>query len=126
MAAPVDSARGLAVVGWRRMSPTKHGKVFNEALEEHIRSTKATHLVSGGASGADSMAEAWAKENNMRIDVFKADWTLGKKAGPIRNTRIVENSVAVLAFVHPDSRGTWDTINKAKSAGKPTSIIRIN
>lgn len=31
-------------------------------------------LVSGGAKGADALAERYASENNIEIEVFNADW----------------------------------------------------
>src|SRR3954470_15364903 len=35
---------------------------------------KITEVVSGGAKGADSLGEKWAKENKVKIKVFKPDW----------------------------------------------------
>jgi hypothetical protein len=43
-------------------------------------------IVSGGARGTDTFAERWAKENNILIKIFKANWDMyGKSAGYIRN-----------------------------------------
>src|SRR5690242_4999307 len=56
-------------------------------------------IVSGGAAGADSMAEKWALENNVKTCIFKPDWEKhGKSAGFIRNKDIVDNSDLILAF----------------------------
>lgn len=46
-------------------------------------------IVSGGARGADKMAEQYAKEHNYRCEVFPAEWNkYGKKAGFIRNSEM--------------------------------------
>jgi len=40
-----------------------------------------------------------------------------------RNTLIVRDSTLVIAFVSPQSRGTYDTINKAIKMGR--KLVRI-
>ena len=48
-----------------------------------------SEIVSGGARGADSLAEKYSKINNIPIKIFKADWNYyGKKAGFIRNKKM--------------------------------------
>lgn len=32
-------------------------------------------IINGGARGADSMASRYAKENNIKLEVFPADWS---------------------------------------------------
>ena len=61
-------------------------------------------IVSGGARGADSLAEQYAIDNNIKLTVFYADWeTYGCKAGHMRNQYIIDNCDVVLAF--------WDGIS---------------
>lgn len=85
-----------------------------------------TRLVSGGASGADKLAERYSMVYNIPIKVFYPDWkTYGKAAGPIRNKLIVQASDFVVAFWDHASRGTLSSINLAKSFGKPIHIIDI-
>lgn len=74
-------------------------------------------IIHGGALGADSMAEFWAKENSVKTLVFRADWTQhGKAAGPIRNRQMVKvGPDIVIAF--PGGPGTADMIKVAKEAG---------
>ena len=81
-------------------------------------------IVSGGARGADSLAGRYAKQFVIPLKVFEAEWDkYGKSAGFIRNQTIVDNCDMVLAFWDGESRGTADTIEKAKKAKKPTFII---
>jgi predicted Rossmann-fold nucleotide-binding protein len=42
-----------------------------------------TEVVSGGAKGADSLGERWAKENNVPVKLFPADWNNIKAKGAI-------------------------------------------
>lgn len=83
-------------------------------------------IISGGAIGADKLGELFAKEFNMPIDIFKPDWDKhGKKAGFIRNTEIINNSEILFAFWDMKSKGTLDSINKAKEKNIPTHIVDI-
>lgn len=81
-------------------------------------------IISGGARGADSLGEMFAKIYGCCMAIYKPDWKKhGKAAGFIRNQQIVDNCEIVLAFWDGKSNGTRDTINKAKKAKKPTFIV---
>lgn len=48
-------------------------------------------IVSGHASGVDSLGEMFARRNHIRLKLFPADWNkYGKKAGPLRNREMAE------------------------------------
>lgn len=81
-------------------------------------------IVSGGARGADTLAKEYAAGRNISFREFPADWEkLGPSAGPIRNSQIVKACTHVLAFPSKKSRGTWDTINKARRANKSVTVV---
>jgi len=81
-------------------------------------------IVSGGAQGADKLAERYAKEYDLNIEVHIPEWSLyGKKAGAIRNKDIVDNCNQVLAFWDGISKGTEITIKMAEKANKPVKIV---
>lgn len=83
-------------------------------------------IVSGGAKGADSLGERFANDYKIGKTICKPNWDVyGKSAGFRRNQTIVDNCDMVLAFWDGKSRGTADTISKAKIAKKPTFIIYI-
>jgi hypothetical protein len=83
-------------------------------------------VVSGGAPGADSLAEKWAKENKKMLTIYPADWlNLGKRAGYVRNTDIVKNSDMIIAFWDGNSKGTKHTIGLAQKMGKDCKIINV-
>jgi len=83
-----------------------------------------TEIISGGAKGADTLGENFAENNDIICVRYVPEWKkYGKSAGFIRNQTIVDNCDMVLAFWDGKSRGTADTIEKAKRAKKPTFII---
>jgi hypothetical protein len=74
-------------------------------------------LIHGGARGADSLADKWARDNNIHISIHLAKWDkYGRSAGPIRNREMLEEKPdLVMAF--PGGRGTADMIRQAERAG---------
>ena len=74
-------------------------------------------IVSGGCgTGGDNFAETIARNNDIRIIIFKADWDkYGKEAGFIRNNDIAKISDTIIACVSENRKGgTEDTIRKFK------------
>ena len=84
-------------------------------------------IVCGGANGADSIAEKVAREFNIPVKVYPANWSkYGKSAGPKRNQEMIdkESPDEVWAFPIGESRGTYDMINRAKSHNIPVRIFK--
>ena len=64
-------------------------------------------IVSGHASGADTLGERYAQERGYETEVYPADWkTNGRAAGPIRNAQMAAVADALIAFWDGKSRGT--------------------
>lgn len=84
-----------------------------------------TEVIHGGARGADRMAAKYAYALGFKVRVFKADWDrFGKVAGFLRNQAMLdEKPDLVIAFWDGKSRGTQDTINRARSMGLPLEIV---
>lgn len=83
-------------------------------------------IVSGGARGADSLGEKWAKENGKETLIFKPNWSkYGKRAGFIRNEDIVKNSDQVIAFWDGVSKGTKSSIDLCNKFKIPVKIIKF-
>ena len=112
----------LAVVGSRGFNDYELLKLKLDT----IHAVKPISLiVSGGAKGADTLAERWAKENDIPIKIFYPDWDKYKKsAGYIRNVDIIEFSDAVIAFWDGVSKGTLHSINLSKEKDKRLAIIK--
>ena len=82
-------------------------------------------IVSGGANGADSLAERYAADYGLPLIVFKPDWKKhGRGAGIVRNKEIVQEADEVVAFWDGKSRGTNSTIGFAEKANKPLKVVR--
>ena len=81
-------------------------------------------VVSGGAPGVDTWAEEAAEACGLETLIFHADWeNLGRKAGPIRNEKIVAQADQVIAFWNKKSRGTLNTVVLANEKGIPVKIF---
>jgi len=72
-------------------------------------------ILSGHASGADSLAEQYAKEKNLPCKTYPAKWDIyGKSAGPIRNEVMAKHADKLIAFWNQSSKGTKNMIELAK------------
>ena len=112
----------LLVSGSRDWSDVE---VIATELQFVAKKYKNVVLVSGHAIGADRIAELIAVDLGWVVEIHEPDWTLhGKSAGFKRNTTMLETDVqAVLAFHKDNSKGTADTIKKAKERKIPTRVL---
>ena len=94
-----------------------------DLMQKTLADLGPTVIVSGGAGGADKMAARYAQENGLDLIEFKPNWKLGRHAGLLRNTQIVEASDFVLAFWDGKSTGTQDSVKKALDRGIPYRVI---
>ena len=119
----------LAIVGSRNYKDYSDcvDKINKTLLEWNIDIKNIDSCVSGGAQGADTLAERWAKENNIRPDIKRPDWNAhGKAAGIIRNTDIVNACTHIIAFPSKSGRGTQDSIRKALKLKKVVKEFYID
>lgn len=100
-------------------------ELVKDVMNEYINQVDI--IVSGGAKGADTLGEVWAKENGKEILIFKPEWDkYGKKAGFIRNQDIVKNSDLVIAFWDGVSKGTKSSIDLCKKFGIKIKVINYD
>ena len=105
----------LAIIGSRGL----HVEDLSQYVSENV-----TEIVSGGAKGIDSDAEAYAKANNIKLTVFKPDYESYKRGEPIvRNKLIVDCADEVLAFWDGNSKGTLSVIEYCRKQGKKITVI---
>lgn len=101
-------------------------RTFNnyELLKQIVSQYNPSHIVSGGANGADSFAEQYANEFNIPITIHYPNWDkYGKSAGFKRNKLIVDDSEMIIAFWDKKSKGTVHSINLAKEQKKNIVLI---
>jgi len=85
-----------------------------EKCNEILSEFKDIEIVSGHANGADKLGERYAKENNLKLTLFPANWDLnGKSAGYIRNYEMAKYADVLIAFWDGKSKGTMDMISQA-------------
>lgn len=89
-----------------------------------LKNSTNIEIVSGNANGADKLGERYALENNYKLTKFPADWSLGKKAGYIRNKQMSDYSDCLIAFWDGCSKGTNHMINLAKQNNLKIRIVK--
>ena len=84
-------------------------------------------IIHGAARGADTLAGEVAKELNILVIEYPADWhRYGKAAGPHRNREMLDDNPNLVLAFHSHirlSKGTADTVREARKRGIPTRII---
>lgn len=114
----------IGIVGSRTFPQLDIVKWFVSELPDGIT------LISGGAIGVDNTAAASGRARGLHVLEYLPDLTgldakhEYAKAYYSRNQRIVDDSDIVIAFTEKQAGGTWDTIKRARQAGKPVKIIK--
>lgn len=81
-------------------------------------------LITGGARGADNLAEGWARNRGdvciLVYPVTEEDWRRGGlAAGPMRNQRMLDESEPELVVAFAGGSGTADMVRRARCRGVP-------
>lgn len=111
----------VLVCGGRDFVMTDHyAKIFHDIVGRE----KATVIIHGGARGADAEAGKLAWGRGLQVEVFHPDWSQGRKAGPLRNQRMLDEGKPDLVIAFPGQRGTADMVSRARKAGVPVREIK--
>ena len=109
----------VAVVGSRNFNDI-------DLIVDTLGQYKIGEIISGGAAGADSLAEDFADAAGIKKTIFKANWEkYGRSAGYIRNIDIISNCDICIAFWDGKSRGTKHSISLCKKHNKKCVIIKF-
>ena len=116
----------LAIVGSRTFNDyDKLKEEVDKFIDEN--DINVQQFVSGGANGADTLAEIYAKRKELPIIVLKPDWKKhGKSAGYLRNKDIINEATHCIAFPSKQGKGTQHSIELAKQKGIPIKIVFID
>jgi N-glycosidase YbiA len=131
----IDEMKKLCI-NYKPPLPLKHHVLIcgdrkwddKECIRKYIETLSSeTVIIEGECTGADQISKEIAEELGMEVLKFPANWSLGKKAGPLRNAKMLKEGKPnlVVAF-HNDidnSKGTKNMIDKAKKAGIKVKII---
>lgn len=82
-------------------------------------------IISGGAKGADSLAEKFAKKYNIPTKIFLPNFKMYRHPYHHRNRLIAEDCDVLIAFWDTYSTGTKYTINYARRIGKDIKIVKF-
>jgi hypothetical protein len=106
----------VAIVGSRGITSLDLSKFINDDDE----------IITGGATGVDTLAIEYARIRNISLRVFFPEYNVYGRAAPIiRNKKIVDYADRIIAFWDGSSRGTLSVIKYAKSIGKECEIIYV-
>ena len=110
----------LAIVGSRTFNDYD---MLVDFIKDNYNIDEITHVISGGARGADFLGERFAEEFNKELIVFPAEWKkYGKSAGFKRNVDIIETCDECVCFWDGESHGTKHDIELCEKMEKPCKI----
>jgi hypothetical protein len=118
--------RVVAIVGTRHI--TKAARLAVRGVLTGLNPYEHLIITGDCPTGVDAYVLQLAKELGFEFETHHAGWkTFGKPAGPRRNSRIIDRGRPdeVYAIVAPSSRGSWDTVNKARAAGLTDENIHV-
>jgi hypothetical protein len=118
----VESRLYVAIIGSREY--TKQRGASPQNIIRYVRSLPENAVVvSGGATGVDSIGVSAAEQRGLETVVFPAEWDkYGKSAGFRRNHDIVNAADIVIAFWDGKSRGTKHSMGLARKQNKPLYV----
>ena len=117
----------IAIIGSRSWN---NHDIFYKQVTNDLIDNKPTVIISGGAIGVDTMAEQYAREHNIPIQIIRPDYKniemnqkYGKdkwgKIAPLERNKIIANECdMMIAFILDNSSGTMFTIKEAQKLGK--------
>lgn len=101
-------------------------QLMKEKCDYFFQNKKPTAIICGDARGADTLGKRYAKERNIPVELFPAEWNkYGNRAGYLRNTQMANNADALIAFWDGKSRGTGNMIEIARKKNLPVRIVYI-
>lgn len=102
------------------------GRCFDDrdAVRRALEALRPTLVITGGADGADLLADEAAARAGIARVVFPANWVgEGRAAGGARNQRMLDEGRPDLVVAFPGTSGTADMIRRARKAGVPVIDI---
>ena len=102
-------------------------ELLREKCDYHLQNLRLEDIVivSGHASGADSLGERYAQERGFQLETYPADWKAhGRAAGPIRNAKMASVAHALISFWDGKSRCTKNMIDTAKKHNLQVAVVR--
>lgn len=108
----------LIIAGGRNVTDLDSESI--QAFINYLEIEGITEIVSGTAKGVDRAGEEYAKDKNIPLKQFPANWAYyGKAAGHIRNKEMADYADALLIIWDGKSRGSKNMKETMIKLGKP-------
>lgn len=110
----------VAIIGSRSITMDAY------PILEQFMPKGTSEIVSGGADGADALAEEYARRNHLPLKTFRPNYERYHKTAPLqRNLSIIRYSDFVLALWDGTSRGTAHAIQNCISEYTHVHVLLI-
>lgn len=114
----------ILITGSRKWSNKEALYAALKAHTEHLDPSHVTIVHGDCPTGADALADKYAREQGFHVEKYPADWSKGRSAGPMRNKLMVSKGADVcLAFPLGSSPGTRGCMRFANEAGIVTKVF---
>lgn len=116
----------LGIAGSRYLNPPH--RLISELIQMMgLDKSMIKEVICGAARGVDNEGAHWAKLHSIPVRYFQAEWDLhGKKAGPVRNAKMVKEMDQLLLIWDGVSRGSGNMRNQIIRLRKPFYEVVIN
>ena len=127
-----DDGSGMEMEWWEKVEDREvsvlvcGGRKFGgwPAVQQVLDRISPDTIIHGAASGADSMAGRYARENNIPCREFPAEWRrYGRSAGHRRNQQMLDEGKPDLVVAFPGGTGTRNMVKIAREQGFEVNII---
>lgn len=118
----MSNLQKFAIIGSRAFN---NYYLMQKYLDKYLPSYAT--VVTGHANGSDQLAEVYAQNHHIPLEIYESQWEIFGKDAILRQRKdIVNNSNYCIAFWDGKSAGTKRLIDMFKDAGKPVTIIDIS
>ncbi|MCP4437524.1 MAG: DUF2493 domain-containing protein [Aureispira sp.] len=119
-----EAVRSIIVAGSRGFKDYPFLRNILHAVIDEGEKGDEVEIVSGGAKGADSLGEVYAKEFGYSTTKFPANWKkYGRAAGYIRNEEMAEYAAELVVFWDGRSSGTKHMVQHASKKGLKVKLF---
>ena len=100
--------------------------IKNLQISRYIRPESCAAIVHGGAVGVDTIADSWAKANNLETIIYKPNYKVyGKRAPLVRDEEMAEFCDVIICFWDGKSRGSKYTCDYGRKIGRKVIVHLI-
>lgn len=100
--------------------------IKNLQISRYIRPESCAAIVHGAAIGVDTIADSWAKANNLETVIYKPNYKVyGKRAPLVRDEEMAEFCDVIICFWDGKSRGSKYTCDYGRKIGRRVIVHLI-